>query len=624
MNPFRNLFSPEFTEALGWTIVHSLWQATAVGLALAVILLLIRRKSAQIKYFISFAALMGILCWSAVTFVQSYRYAAEKQQLKTVIIHNPSYVKALLQPSPGQTVTVADTESSVNLKLVKTRAFFQRNFYWICFVWICGLVLLMTRLVGGYVYTRRLRNYQLIPLDSDWLQRVGAMAAKMGIRRKVVACCSPLTLVPLTIGTFKPVILFPVSAFTGLSADEIEAILAHELAHVVRNDYFFNIIQSLVEILFFYHPAVWIISAQIRSERENSCDNVAIAVTGNKIAYVKALAAVQMGQYQPEPQLSMAFSASNGNVLHRIKRIQKQVTMKTNFSEGVIAAAVIIVGLTLASFSIGTHVLPERGKSQTAPIALTKAKSDSIRTRLETAVENSTVETKEIKELQQLAEMAYSESDTVQSAEILQEIDKAMRQIDVEKIVNDAMKVAHEAMKNASVEIEKAYEKIDKEQLRREIEAARADIEASRNEIDREQLRGEMEAARADIEASRADMERDIREDMQREGASSEDIDAAIKAASAGLDIAASVVSSIDIDGIVSAALAGTTQALEAIGNIDIDSIAETGELDHQEQLKAAMKSLEQQQKQLEIQQKQLKKQMKNLEKQEKQNQQTR
>ncbi|MDA3929446.1 MAG: M56 family metallopeptidase [Prolixibacteraceae bacterium] len=316
MNTLQTIFSPELIEAIGWTIIHSLWQGAIVAIVLSILLIFLRKNSAQVKYIISFFSLLIMLSIAALTFVNTYTYAKEKAVLKENITTNPGYIKTYLEQNiANKTLTEEEIgEATINLKLVKVRSFFQRNFNIICSVWMLGMLFLIIRMLGGLLYTRRLRSYQIIELSEEWLSKIEAYSQKLGLKRKVNAFFSPLANGPITLGTFKPIILFPISAFTGLSSENIEAIIAHELAHVLRHDYFFNIIQSMVEILFFYHPAVWIISAQIRNERENSCDNIAIELTGDKVAYVKALAQVQINQVE-QGQLAMAFATSKGNIL---------------------------------------------------------------------------------------------------------------------------------------------------------------------------------------------------------------------------------------------------------------------------------------------------------------------
>jgi hypothetical protein len=147
----------------------------------------------------------------------------------------------------------------------------------------------------------------------------------------------------MVIGHLKPVILFPIGAINRLNPNEVEAILAHELAHVMRNDYALNIIQSVIEALFYFHPAVWWISAQIRAERENCCDDVAIELCGNSMTYAKSLVSVQEMAYY-SPQMAMAFAGKSGKnqLLMRVQRVLNQPQNKTNIREKLIATCLLV------------------------------------------------------------------------------------------------------------------------------------------------------------------------------------------------------------------------------------------------------------------------------------------
>lgn len=592
--------SSEIIEALGWTLVHATWQATIVALALAIVLFLIRRKSAQIKYFLSFAALLGILLWSGATFYKSYQYAAKKEALKAQMMNDRDYLSAQLDAFSLQTdrSDVKAVPIDLNLKTIKNRAFFQRNFPIICTIWLVGLAVLIARLIAGFIFAKRLRTTRLVPFEDEWYNRLNGLAIKMGVRRKIEAFFSPLAKVPMTLGTLKPIILFPVTAFTGLNSKEIEAIIAHELAHILRNDYLFNIIQSIVEILFFYHPAVWIVSAQIRAERENSCDNLAIVATGDKISYMKTLAMFQIQQAQ-QADLAMAYSSKRGSVLQRIKRLQKEIAMKTNFIEGLIAAGIIVSGLVLASFTARSQVkeAPADSTQNSTTVAASDTTPlparDSLYAEMEELIKRTEASQAEKEQLQTAVEVAMSEPDAQVSAEIMAEINAALTEINVGKIVSEAMKEAAMAMREASIEIEKA-----------------------REEIDRDEIRNEMREARREIEEARKEVEHDIRTDMTAEGIDPATIDATVAAATAGLDIAATVVGSIDVQGIVEAALSGVSAALNSMGQIDFDSINQPvppSTSHNKNQSDAAQ--LKKERKQLEREQKELEKKMKELEK---------
>jgi bla regulator protein blaR1 len=590
----------EITEALGWTLVHAIWQATIVALALAVVMFIIRRKSAQLKYFLSFTALLGILAWSGATFYRSYQYAAEKQAIRSQILKNKDYKGSRLAPfSTDNEKTKADqTPITFNLNTIKTRAFFQRNFPLICTFWLIGMLLLVARLIAGFIFANRLRTYHLVSVEKEWQQMLIELSEKMGLIRKIEAFFSPLAKVPMTLGTIKPIILFPVTAFTGLNSKEIEAIIAHELAHILRNDYLFNIIQSIVEILFFYHPAVWIISAQIRAERENCCDNLAVIATGDKKTYVKTLASFQIQQAQ-QAELAMAYSGKKGSVLHRIKRLQKEIAMKTNFIEGLIAAGIIVSGLALASFSTARQADSARTDSTQNKMEVEVMEPqktlnrDSLYAEMEEMINKTKASEAEKEKLQKAVEIAMSETDEQLSSEIMTEINVALNNVNISEIVKEAMKEAASAMREASSEIENA-----------------------RKEIDDGEIRRDMREALQDIEDARVEMEHDIRTDMAADGINQATIDATVAAATAGLDIAASVVGSINVEGIVSAALSGVSAALNAVGQMKFDTIEnQSTNTNEKAKYDTRVDQLEKEKKQLEKDQKELEKRLKELEK---------
>ncbi|MGF7138146.1 M56 family metallopeptidase [Roseimarinus sediminis] len=580
--------SPVFVEAIGWTLIHSLWQGALIALALTILMLLLRRNSAQLRYLLAFFSLLILTGWAAFTFSNAFRYANEKAELKALIEANPQYISTLLLDQNSDRATTTHTiDAKINFEWLKVRSFLQRHFHLVFLFWVLGMVILVLRMLGGMLYARRLRNHQLIPLGSDWIEVVNNYSERLGIQRKVKAFFSPLAKGPMTLGTFKPVILFPVAAFTGLAVKDIEAIIAHELAHVLRHDYFFNIIQSAVEILFFYHPAVWMISAQIKAERENSCDNIAIGLTGDKPAYIKALAKIQITTVEQE-RLAMAFASHKTSVLQRIKRLQKQVAMKTNFIEGLIAAGVLVIGLSLVSFTMGNKIHPQmvpvevNQMSEPAPVKTWTAPAvDSVRHTLD---EN----------LEKAVEVAWSEEDDALSAEMMEEINKVLAELDIEGIV-------HEAMREAS----RALEEIDHEAIRKEIES----------EIDQEEIRREMREARREIEAARREIHEEMRREMENDNVPEEVIRLSVDAAEAGLKIAETVLENIPLEEIIETALTGVDIAFDALKEIDWDEVSiENDSLSEEdiERLKAQLEDKEKELKQAKEKLKQKEKELKN------------
>jgi bla regulator protein blaR1 len=599
MKIIQYLFSSEIIEALGWTLVHSLWQGALLAIILTILLLLMHHNSAQIKYFISFISLIGILVWSAVTFIHAYNYAKEKAVIRENIISSPGYIRAVLkQELSSQNYVEKEEKETLNLQMVKIRSFFQRNFNSICFLWIIGILILSFRLIGGFLYLRRIRNTHLIAINKEWIEKLNELADKLQIKRKINAFFSPYIKTPLSLGFFKPVLLFPVSVFTGFSTKEIEAIIAHELAHVIRHDYFFNVLQSMLEIFFFYNPAVWIISSQIRNERENSCDNIAIELTGDKVAFAKALAGVQVYQMEQE-RLAMAFSSSYGSILHRIKRLQKKITMKTNFIEGLIAVGIIITGLTLASFTFGDNTLAQvKAGYQSSELnnyrdsinKKTKKKyaSQKVDSMIKATQQNmeKNEELESSQEMKELLEVALSEKDEEISAAMCEDINDVMMEINVDQIVRDAMNEASAALKAA-------HEEIDQDDIHSEMREAAREIETAKVEVEKE-MHHEMENT----------------DDIERES-----IKLGIESAKAGLEIASTVLENLPIEEIIEASLSGVAEALQTINETNFDSVYEENDLS-KEDLKQLKEQMREKDKQLKEQMKQLEKQMEQLEKQ--------
>ncbi len=183
--------------------------------------------------------------------------------------------------------------------------------------WLLGAVGFSIRLAAGWRFTVRLR-VSSHPAPPEWQQILQRTAARVGASRPVRLVVSSLAEVPMVIGWLRPVILVPVGSLAGLPLDHMTALLAHELAHIRRQDYLASILQSVAESLLFYHPAVWWVSQQIRTERELCCDDLAVAACGDVVTYARALAELES---QRPPRLSPALAANGGSLLNRVRRL---------------------------------------------------------------------------------------------------------------------------------------------------------------------------------------------------------------------------------------------------------------------------------------------------------------
>ena len=209
---------------------------------------------------------------------------------------------------------------------------------WAVCIWMIGVLLLSARVAGGWMGVRKLKR-GASPADAELEDIVRRLQRRLRVSAPVRLCTSAAVRVPTAIGWLRPYILLPVTALTGLSEAQIVAILAHELAHIRRNDYLVNSLQTVIETLLFYHPAVWWVGRQMRLEREHCCDDMAVAVCGSAFEYASALAEMeQIRDRIPAP----ALAATGGDLLGRIRRVLGREDHRPRSLGGVAAAALAL------------------------------------------------------------------------------------------------------------------------------------------------------------------------------------------------------------------------------------------------------------------------------------------
>ena len=354
MNWLEQTLSPALVRALGWTLLHSLWQGAVVALALVGLLLLLRRHSAQVRYTTAAVALLTLLVLSAVTFSKYYFLPAPVAASETHQLMDIAAAPAMAATTAPTAIASAAAPAATMSVWQRGLQYFDQNMPVLVAAWLLGLLAMTLRMLGALAYVQRLRHYRVQPLGQDWQRRLAELAQRAGLQRPVQLLESARVKAPLVVGHLSPVILLPLGTVTGLSQAYMEAILAHELAHVARRDYLMNLLQSVAEILFFYHPAVWFMTACLRTERENCCDDMATTlVGGNPLTLARALAALAEHSLAPQatPRLALSAVGPDGSLLGRIRRLVQGRTAPT-FTEGFMAACVVLVGLVLLSTAV--------------------------------------------------------------------------------------------------------------------------------------------------------------------------------------------------------------------------------------------------------------------------------
>ena len=296
----------DWMNALGWTLVHFVWQGALIAAALAGAMVCARRARSQVRYAMSCAAMVAMLIGTGVTFLNLVA-SGHPERHAVVAPLETAAVSTAIQVGHGLT---AGTAVANYLPLL-------------VWAWFAGVLALSVRSMGGWMVAQRLARRHTFPAERAWQVKFGGLVKRLSISRPVRLVISTYAQVPAVVGWMRPVVLVPATAFTGLSAEQIEALLAHELAHVRRHDYLVNLLQTAAETLLFYHPGVWWVSRQMRSERENCCDDLAVEVCGSALTYAKALTEMEQmrGTASKLGATGWAMAADGGSLLGRVQRL---------------------------------------------------------------------------------------------------------------------------------------------------------------------------------------------------------------------------------------------------------------------------------------------------------------
>lgn len=273
-------------QALGWTLLHFLWQGAALFLLYWIADRLCARRGSAVRYALALTALLAMPAAAIATL--AYEEGAATQPANQTTGH------LVAQATTGFSSNVLslapwDPTSAPAAMPASMRAVFQAALPWLDALWLAGVFFFSLRALGGWWLLRRLRLYTLEQAPHTLRLHLDVLRRQMGIGRMIDLRLSRRIINPLTAGVLKPWILLPVTALTALSPDQLEVVLAHELAHIRRADYFWNLLQTVVETLFFFHPAVWYVSRRVRQEREFCCDDAVVARCSDPSIYASAL-----------------------------------------------------------------------------------------------------------------------------------------------------------------------------------------------------------------------------------------------------------------------------------------------------------------------------------------------
>ncbi len=333
----RILFSQPWFYALGLTLLHSLWHGALITALLWLLLRLCRDFPARLRYGLT---VMAMLLWFAAAAL-TYSYLAG----------SPG------PPPPAGLMAEAARTTSLSIgALLENRFDPAAAVPFFMLFWLAGLVFMSARTLAGLFVVHSLKHRAIYPLPREWQVRIGAWLKEWQVNRMMPVYLSARVHTPAVVGFFRQTLLLPLSFLTSLPPEQVQVVLAHEVAHFLRRDALVNLFQTLMETLFFYHPALWWISARMREEREFCCDDYAIARCGHPMVLARAL--VDMEKLQTTPLRPVPVLSAAGRLQQRVTRLFKSKENAMELHEKLLALLMLI--------GLGLVLVPLQGLSKSA------------------------------------------------------------------------------------------------------------------------------------------------------------------------------------------------------------------------------------------------------------------
>ena len=370
--------SADITRALGWALIHSLWQGLGLAALAAIVMALSRRPT--IRYAVATGALVAMLAVPVATFFALMKPASPAHAL---LAASPAPQSLTARPgaSPSNTIPIApraaptimtkdaavgDSRTHILPPRILLADFLPPNILpWLVGAWLCGVAIFSLRFAGGLLLLEFKRRRPAGTPGYRVLVLCRELQDQLGLKRAIRYLECDWLRTPAVIGWIRPIILLPVSALTGLSETQLRAVIAHELAHIRRLDPLVNLLQVLIETLLFYHPAIWWLNRRIRAERELCCDEIAVSLTGDRKEYAKVL--TLMAEWEQAPALAMA--ASRGPLSERIFHIlgKKPSGQRMLGVMGSILFLAAALGAANVLFGIATPIAAAKANIKTLP-----------------------------------------------------------------------------------------------------------------------------------------------------------------------------------------------------------------------------------------------------------------
>jgi beta-lactamase regulating signal transducer with metallopeptidase domain len=376
MKFIQELFSGQAATAICWTLIHSIWEGLFFALLTGLTLIATKKLHPSTRYRILSIHFLLFIIAIIGTFIYQWNYVGQTiDSHERIILTN-------LASTPGQVPAIYQTQNSNLLNTIAD--FLSDHTSTLLAVWFMIFLVKSIKVVSSLAYLHHLRTHRSYEADQYWKDKITGLAKRLGIKRKVLLLESELIKIPAVFGHLKPVIFIPLGILANLPPEQAEAILLHELAHIRRRDYLFNLVQNIAETVFFFNPALLWLSSLIREEREHCCDDIAIAETNDRKQFIKALIRFREIYSGDNLNYVTAFPGTRHSFVNRITRIAMKKNKSLQPAENIFLAVSLVV--------IGTLIMAFCRPKETATAKLSEGQNAAVKVLPASPAVNAVVE----------------------------------------------------------------------------------------------------------------------------------------------------------------------------------------------------------------------------------------
>jgi bla regulator protein BlaR1 len=489
-----------FIKALGWTFTHSIWQALIALLVAYIMLAAMKKAKAAARYNV----LLGVSVLFIVVVVITFIYHLRQNEITEATAATDSALQKILYDENNATIpAILESKRLLDILL----KYFNRNVNMFVAVWFIIFCVKWLRLSLNLSYVNRISRFESAAVSEEWQQFHDKLKDTLGVRQHVKLLHSNIVKVPLVSGVFKPLILVPAGMFSNMPADVIESILLHELAHIKRNDYLINVIQSAAETIFFFNPFILKMSALIREEREACCDAIAVNATQNKVSYVQAL--VTFGEYSSTSAPLLAFAGSKNQLLQRVKRILYNQNNKPGFMEkSILLSSVIMFSVITAFTSIGNETKPAAPVLSEVRTFIIDTVPESVNETEEVNITENDNENRNEPSKAENRQRQKSKRDVERRMEKKQkELEKIQQKLnDIQVTIDKNIQLKNENIQKQLIEIQSNIN-IQNEKLQTQKELQKTQVDKAMRDIDMEKINRDVQKTLAAVDMEKLNTE---------------------------------------------------------------------------------------------------------------------